>query len=131
MLLYFWILVVWCFGLCVVLLCVIGTATNDSYTFALYVDIPSYSHPSRTTRVSRMPSSAGLPPGGVRGGAVDRKSTRLNARNISDAVVCLKKKKKKPANKHKKQKETGRKGTKQNRTTQHRIQKEKTQETQR
>src|SRR5947209_11554258 len=76
------------------------TATTEIYTLSLHDALPIYSpcHGThRTVRYSaRSRSSASSPTGGTL--RRDRKSTRLNSShaNISYAVFCLKKKKKKP-----------------------------------
>src|SRR3712207_9434311 len=85
------------------------TATTEIYTLSLHDALPisGARRRGRLRRVPRRPEHAGLrhgparpvrrPGRGPRSGAADRKSTRLNSShaNISYAVFCLKKKKKK------------------------------------
>src|SRR5258707_2150366 len=69
------------------------TATTEIYTLSLHDALP-ISDPARPRAVPEaVAGGAGLPPA-ARGG-LDRKSTRLNSShaNISYAVFCLKKKK--------------------------------------
>src|SRR5947209_20521684 len=82
------------------------TATTEIYTLSLHDALPISSDPRRP---ARRRSAQGSPPGlreGASGGSphrsLDRKSTRLNSShaNISYAVFCLKKKKKKSKTRH-------------------------------
>src|SRR3712207_7007085 len=80
------------------------TATTEIYTLSLHDALPIYSSPgAATTAPAGSASSASAWAGGSRSTAppaADRKSTRLNSShaNISYAVFCLKKKKKKYRN---------------------------------
>src|SRR3712207_9068605 len=82
------------------------TATTEIYTLSLHDALPIYRHAEPDRAGGDLPAARGaarplhvrhpgrLPQPG-RGGAEDRKSTRLNSShaNISYAVFCLKKKK--------------------------------------
>src|SRR5258707_14915715 len=71
------------------------TATTEIYTLSLHDALP-ISRPVGLPRATRLRSSCRAVTG-IEGALLDRKSTRLNSShaNISYAVFCLKKKKKK------------------------------------
>src|SRR2546430_8788800 len=78
------------------------TATTEIYTLSLHDALPIYLRAGRAAGSVWSPSVRPSPPGRPCTSAGDRKSTRLNSSHsqISYAVFCLKKKKRKSQSVH-------------------------------